>query len=165
MPDKTTDTIEETEVKAESPVDVDSTEAEKNAEEDETEDAAESVHAEEISQLAENTPSVDVSTWFTFRVGDTIKVHYRISEGSKTRIQPYQGLVIAMKGSSNTRTFTVRHIGQGGIGVERIFPVYGPNIVKVEIVKHGQTRQAKLYYLRGRVGKSALKVKDLKTKG
>lgn len=95
-----------------------------------------------------------------FRSGDTIRISYKIIEGEKTRIQPFQGIVIARKGSGVSKTFTVRKIAAGGIGVERIFPLYSPNISKVEILKRGKVRRAKLYYLRGRKGKQAMKVKE-----
>lgn len=95
-----------------------------------------------------------------FRSGDKIKVHYKIKEGSKTRIQPYEGLVIATRGQDiNSKTFTVRKIGVGGIGVERIFPLQSPNIESIDIIERGKTRRSKLYYLRSRLGKAALKVK------
>ncbi len=97
-----------------------------------------------------------------FHVGDTVVVHYRIKEGDKERIQPYEGLVLAMKGAGVGRTFTVRRITRGGIGVERIFPLQSPNILKVEVLRRGKVRRSKLYYLRKKVGKSALKVKELK---
>lgn len=96
---------------------------------------------------------------YQFNVGDTIAVHYLIHEGEKTRIQPYKGLVIAKKGKGVSKTFTVRHIGVGGIGVERIFPLYSPNIQQIQVTKQGKVRRAKLYYLRGRKGKAALEVK------
>lgn len=87
-------------------------------------------------------------------VGDLVKVYYRIVEGTATRIQVFEGFIIAIKGSSVRRTFTVRKISSG-IGVERIFPLYSPKIDKVEVVYHGRVRRSKLYYLRERVGKSA----------
>ncbi len=93
-----------------------------------------------------------------FKVGDTIKIHYKIIEGDKTRIQPYQGIVISKRGESLSKTFTVRHIGTDSIGVERIFPLFSPNISKIDIVKSGNPRKAKLYYLRERVGKKASKI-------
>src|SRR5262249_12321070 len=83
-----------------------------------------------------------------FRPGFTVKVHQRISEGGKERIQIFEGLVIARKGGSGVNaTFTVRKIASG-VGVERIYPLHSPNIVKLEVVKQGQVRQAKLYYVR-----------------
>jgi large subunit ribosomal protein L19 len=95
-----------------------------------------------------------------FRVGDTIRVSYKIIEGDKVRTQPYQGIVIAEKGAGTSRTFTVRKIGADGIGVERIFPFFSPNIEKVKVMKMGKVRRAKLYYLRGRIGRKATKIKD-----
>lgn len=95
-----------------------------------------------------------------FRPGDTIKVFYKIVEGGKTRIQPFEGVCIARKGEGISKTFTVRKIGAAGIGVERIFPVASPNIEKVTVTKKGDSRRAKLYYLRGRIGKAATRVKD-----
>ncbi len=95
-----------------------------------------------------------------FNVGDTIRVHYKIIEGEKSRIQPYEGIVIAKKGVGMSKTFMVRRIGADNIGVERIFPLFSPNIDKIEIVSEGKVRRAKLYYLRGRIGKAATKVKQ-----
>ena len=95
-----------------------------------------------------------------FRVGDTIKVNYKIIEGEKVRTQPYQGIVIAIKGSGVSKTFTVRKIGADGVGVERIFPFHSPNIEGIRIVKKGKVRRAKLYYLRDRVGKKATRIKE-----
>jgi len=95
-----------------------------------------------------------------FRAGDTIRVHYKIIEGEKTRIQPYEGIVIAMKGKEQSKTFTVRRIGADGIGVERIFPLHSPNISKIEIKRIGKVRRAKLYYLRKKKGRAAVRVKD-----
>ncbi len=95
-----------------------------------------------------------------FRSGDTIRIHYKIIEGDKTRIQPYEGIVIAMKGKGQSKTFTVRRIGADGIGVERIFPLHSPNISKIEIKRKGKVRRAKLYYLRKKKGRAAVRVKD-----
>ena len=95
-----------------------------------------------------------------FRAGDTVKVFYKIIEGDKTRIQPFEGIVIAKKGSGVSKTFTVRKIGAEGIGVERIFPLFSPNIEKIDISKRGRVRRAKLYYMRKKVGKAASKVKE-----
>lgn len=95
-----------------------------------------------------------------FNVGDTIRVHYKIIEGDKSRVQPYEGIVIAKKGVGMSKTFMVRRIGADNIGVERIFPLFSPNIDKIEIVSEGKVRRAKLYYLRERVGKAATKVKQ-----
>ncbi len=93
-----------------------------------------------------------------FNVGDTVKVHTRVVEGGKERIQLFQGLCIARKGSGVNKAFTVRKISYGE-GVERVFPVHTPRIAKIEVVARGKVRRAKLNYLRERVGKSALKVK------
>ncbi len=94
-----------------------------------------------------------------FRIGDTIRVHYKVIEGGKERIQAYEGIVISKKGTGISKNITVRKVSYG-VGVERIFPVYSPRIDKIEIIKKGKVRRAKLYYLRERTGKSA-KVKEL----
>lgn len=91
-------------------------------------------------------------------IGDTVKVHVKIREGDKERIQLFEGTVIARKGSGVSETFTVRRVSYG-VGVERVFPVHSPNVAKVEVVRHGRVRRSKLYYLRDRVGKAA-KVKE-----
>lgn len=91
-------------------------------------------------------------------VGDTVKVHVKIKEGNRERIQIFEGTVIAKKHGSVGETFTVRRMSYG-VGVEKVFPVHSPSIDKVEVVRHGKVRRAKLYYLRSRVGKSA-KVKE-----
>jgi large subunit ribosomal protein L19 len=93
-----------------------------------------------------------------FRIGDTVTVFVRIIEGDKKRVQPYTGVVIARRGKGMSENFTVRRIVNNE-GVERIFPVHSPKIAKVEIVRAGHVRRAKLYYLRDRVGK-ATRVKD-----
>lgn len=89
-----------------------------------------------------------------FKAGDTITVHYRISEGNKERIQQFQGVVIQRKGSGSTATFTVRKISNN-VGVERIFPVASPFIDQIEVNKRGDVRRARIFYLRGLRGKSA----------
>lgn len=93
-----------------------------------------------------------------FKVGDTVTVSTIIREGDKQRIQKFKGLVISIKGSGTRKMFTVRKISYG-VGVEKMFPLYSPNIESIEVDKHGKVRRAKLYYLRDRVGKLALKVK------
>lgn len=93
-----------------------------------------------------------------FEIGDTVRVHVTVSEGDKDRIQVYEGVVIARKGGSNTETFTVRKVSYG-VGVERIFPVHSPIIAKIDVVRQGRVRRAKLYYLRDKKGKMA-KVAD-----
>lgn len=91
----------------------------------------------------------------SFHPGDTINVHVKIKEGNKERIQQFQGTVLQIKNpSSNGETFTVRKISSG-IAVERIFPMLSPNIEKIEVLRRGKVRRARLYYLRGRKGKSA----------
>ena len=94
-----------------------------------------------------------------FRVGDTVRVDYRIVEGRTERTQAFEGLCIAKKGPSVRRTFTVRKISYG-VGVERTFPLHSPRIQKIEVTRYGKVRQANLYYIRDRVGKSA-KVPEL----
>ncbi len=89
-----------------------------------------------------------------FKVGDSVKVHVRIKEGEKERVQVYAGNVIARKGAGAAETFTVRRISFGE-GVERIFPLHSPNIARVEVESRGAVRRAKLYYLRHRTGKNA----------
>ncbi|MGJ8656489.1 MAG: 50S ribosomal protein L19 [Akkermansiaceae bacterium] len=93
-----------------------------------------------------------------FNVGDTVKVHTRVVEGGKERIQLFAGLCIGRKGSGVNASFTIRKISYGE-GVERVFPVHTPRIAKIEVTARGKVRRAKLNYLRDRVGKSALKVK------
>lgn len=88
------------------------------------------------------------------KVGDTVKVHAKIKEGNRERIQVFEGIIIAMKHAGINKTVTVRRVSYG-VGVEKTFPVHSPNIAKFEVVRHGKVRRAKLYYLRGRVGKSA----------
>ncbi|MBE6827593.1 MAG: 50S ribosomal protein L19 [Ruminococcaceae bacterium] len=92
------------------------------------------------------------------KIGDVVKVHVKIREGERERIQVFEGTVIARKGSGVSETFTVRRISYG-VGVERVFPVNSPNVAKVETVRSGKVRRSKLYYLRDRVGKAA-KVKE-----
>ncbi len=101
-------------------------------------------------QLKENVPSVNV--------GDTVRVHNRIKEGARERIQLFEGTVISKNGGGISETFTVRRVSYG-CGVEKTFPIHSPNVVKVETIRNGKVRRAKLYYLRGRVGKAS-KVKE-----
>lgn len=89
-----------------------------------------------------------------FNVGDTICIHTKLKEGGKERTQRFQGTVISERGSGSRKTITVRKVSQG-YGIERILPLYSPTITKIEIVRHGKVRRAKLYYLRERKGKSA----------
>lgn len=108
------------------------------------------IRAIEQQQIKQDLPE--------FHVGDTVKVHYRITEGNRERIQVFQGDVIRRHGASNRETFTVRKISFS-IGVERTFPVHSPKIDKIEVVRHGDVRRSKLYYLRDKVGKAA-KIKE-----
>ncbi len=101
-------------------------------------------------QLKENVPVINV--------GDTVKIYNKIKEGTRERIQLFEGTVIAKNGGGISETFTVRRISYG-IGVEKTFPVHSPNVEKVEIVRSGKVRRAKLYYLRDKVGKDS-KVKE-----
>lgn len=94
-----------------------------------------------------------------FSVGDTVKVFAKIKEGARERIQVYEGTVIRKQGGGNRVTFTVRK-NSNGVGVEKTWPLYSPNVDKIEVVRRGKVRRAKLNYLRGRVGKKA-KVKEL----
>jgi large subunit ribosomal protein L19 len=94
-----------------------------------------------------------------FKVGDTVKVHFKIIEGKNERIQIYEGLVIAMKNAQVGKTFTVRK-NSYGVGVERVFPIHSPRVAKVEVVRAGKVRRAKLYYIRKKIGKGA-KIKEL----
>lgn len=89
-----------------------------------------------------------------FGPGDTVRVHYRIIEGEKERIQVFEGNVIAISGETSRRTFTVRKVS-GGVGVERIFPIHSPRIAELEVKRQGRVRRAKLYYLRNLRGKAA----------
>lgn len=94
-----------------------------------------------------------------FRVGDTVKVHVRVVEGNRERTQVYQGIVIGRSGAGIKETFTVRKISFG-VGVERIFPVHSPRVEKVEIISRGHVRRAKLYFLRGRIGRKATRLRE-----
>ena len=104
----------------------------------------------ENEQLRSDLPSVDI--------GDFVKVHLKIKEGNRERVQVFEGTIIAKKGAGLTETMTVRRLSYG-VGVERILPVHSPKIDKIEIVRKGKIRRAKLYYLRDRIGKTA-KVKE-----
>jgi len=98
-----------------------------------------------------------------FSPGDTVKIQVRVVEGEKTRLQAFQGVVIQKRGAGMGTTFTVRKVSSG-IGVERIFPLYSPNIAKITVVRKGRSRRAKLFYLRGKKGKLA-RVEEKKRKG
>ena len=90
----------------------------------------------------------------SFEIGDTVRVHAKVVEGEKERIQVFEGVVIGRKGGQNTETFTVRKVSYG-VGVERIFPLHSPTVTRVDVVRHGRVRRAKLYYLREKKGKMA----------
>jgi large subunit ribosomal protein L19 len=110
----------------------------------------------DLMKLVEQELGADKRAKFpAFKAGDTVNVHVKISEGNKERIQQFQGTVIYRRGTStNGETFSVRKVSNG-VGVERIFPILSPNLDKIEVLKVGKVRRAKLYYLRGRQGKSA----------
>ena len=91
-------------------------------------------------------------------IGSTVRVHVKIREGNRERIQAFEGTVIAKKGSGVSSTFTVRRVAYG-VGVERVFPVHSPHVAKVDVIRNGKVRRSKLYYIRDRVGKAA-KVKE-----
>lgn len=94
-----------------------------------------------------------------FKVGDGVRVHTRVREGDKERIQIFAGVVIARKGHGISETFTVRRISSG-VGVEKVFPVHSPNIVEIEVDRESITMRARMYYLRDRIGKAATQVKE-----
>ncbi|RMH80198.1 MAG: 50S ribosomal protein L19 [Acidobacteria bacterium] len=97
-----------------------------------------------------------------FKVGDTVKVHYRIVEGDKERIQPFEGVVIRIRGGGMDKTFTLRKESYG-VGIERTFAYYSPNIEKIDVVKHGKVRRSRLYFLRKYKGKEAAgKIREIK---
>ncbi len=97
----------------------------------------------------------------SFRAGDTLRLGIKIKEGDKSRIQNFEGVCIAIRGNGVDRTFTVRKIGANNIGVEKIFPLYSDSLEKIEVLRRGDVRRAKLYYLRGRKGKAA-RIKELR---
>lgn len=106
----------------------------------------------EKEQLKQDLPA--------FRPGDTVRVHVKVIEGQRERIQLFEGIVIRRRGTGISETFTVRKVSYG-VGVERTFPLHSPKIDKIEVVRHGRVRRAKLYYLRDRVGKAA-RIKEIR---
>lgn len=104
-----------------------------------------------IQSLTEGQLRTDIPS---FRPGDTVRVHAKVVEGTRERIQMFEGVVIARKGSGISETYTVRKISNG-VGVERIFPLHTPRVEKIEVIRHGRVRRAKLYYLRALQGKAA----------
>ena len=104
-----------------------------------------------LQQLAQQQLKQDLPE---FRPGDTVRVHVRIIEGNRERVQVFEGFVIAISGSGLGRTFTVRKVSYG-IGVERVFPLHSPRLDRIEVIRHGKVRRAKLFYLRNLRGKAA----------
>ena len=98
-----------------------------------------------------------------FRAGDTLRLGVEIKEGTKTRVQNFEGLVIALRGQGTSKTFTIRKIGANSVGVERIFPLYSDSLKSIEVLRRGRVRRAKLHYLRKLTGKAA-KIKELRNK-
>lgn len=94
-----------------------------------------------------------------FKPGDTVRVHFKVIEGGRERVQAFEGLVIKRRGKGLSETFTVRRISYG-IGVERVFPLHSPRLEKIEVIRRGKVRRAKLYYIREKIGKAA-KIKEL----
>lgn len=109
------------------------------------------LEAEQIAELGKSVPD--------FKAGDTVRVGYKVTEGTRSRVQNYEGVCIARKGGGIAASFTVRKISFGE-GVERVFPLYSTNIDSIEVVRRGRVRRAKLYYLRSRRGKSARIAED-----
>lgn len=146
--------------------------AEEIVEEAKEEPAAEEAVEEEIAEeeiaeeelAAEDSPVAKGKPvgFDDFRVGDTIRIFYKIIEGDKLRTQPYEGIVISKRGEGESRSFTVRRIGADSVGIERIFPASSPNIDSIKITKRGKVRRAKLYFLRGKVGRAAMRIKEIK---
>ena len=150
-------TTEDTQETDETQVEDSVEEVEEN--ENETEETTKKEQAEE-----KNVEKVEENEIPDFRPGDSVKIQYRIIEGDKTRIQPYEGIVISKKGKGKSKTFTVRKIGVDNVGVERIFPLFSPNITKLEVTRKGKVRKSKLYYLRDKKGRAAIRVKERKAK-
>lgn len=113
------------------------------------------------TQIKKKVESKFVKDRPDIRVGDVVRLHMRISEGDKSRIQYFEGIVISLKGAGLNKMITVRKISNG-IGVERIVPLHAPNLEGVDILKRGKVRRSKLYYIRDRVGKAATRIKNLK---
>ena len=108
----------------------------------------------DLIKIVEKDFAADRKPFPDFKPGDTINVHVKIKEGNKERVQQFQGTVIQRRGEGNGESFTVRKVSNG-IGVERIFPIVSPSLDKIEILKKGKVRRAKLYYMKGRHGKAA----------
>ena len=114
-----------------------------------------SIRSIEREQLRENIPD--------FRPGDTVRAHVRVVEGSRERVQVFEGVVISRRAGGLNENFTVRRISANGIGVERTFPLHSPRLDKIEVVRYGKVRRAKLYYLRGLTGRAA-RIKERRPK-
>ena len=114
----------------------------------------------DLIKIAENAFLAEQKEFPAFHPGDTITVRYKIVEGNKERIQNYKGTVIQIKGTGNTKTFTVRKMS-GNVGVERIFPIYSDSLEKIEVLRRGRVRRAKLFYLRDLAGKKA-RIKEIR---
>ena len=108
----------------------------------------------DLIKIVEKEFAADWKDFPDFKPGDTVNVHVKIREGTKERVQQFQGTVIQRRGEGNGESFTVRKVSNG-IGVERIFPIVSPSLDKIEILKRGKVRRAKLYYMKGRHGKAA----------
>jgi large subunit ribosomal protein L19 len=113
-----------------------------------------------MNQILAELFEKDITREINFGIGDTIKVHYRIVESGKERVQVYEGTVIAINNKKSDKTVTVRRVSYD-VGVERVFPIYSPKIAKIELTRKGRVRKAKLYYLRERSGKTA-RIKELR---
>ena len=111
-----------------------------------------------IRSLEVNQMKKDLSP---FNAGDTVKVHVKVKEGTRERIQVFEGIVIKRQGGGIRETFTVRRIASG-VGVERTFPVHSPKIDKIQVIRQGKVRRAKIHYIRQRIGKAAFKIKGKK---
>ncbi|MFO7936418.1 MAG: 50S ribosomal protein L19 [Kiritimatiellia bacterium] len=111
-------------------------------------EAIDKINAEQVAEISEGKPAPE------FSIGDSVKVHVKIKEGGKERIQVFSGVVIAHDGGGNNATYTVRRIAFG-VGVEKVFPLYSPYVDKIEVERSGRVRRAKLYYLRKLTGKKA----------
>jgi len=112
-----------------------------------------------MKQILKDITQVQLKERTAFKVGDGVKVHTKVREGDKERIQLFKGIVIARRGSGISESFTVRRIASG-VGVERVFPLNSPSIEKIEVERESVVMKSRLYYLRGRVGKEATKVKE-----
>ena len=120
--------------------------------------------AEKNSSNSKTEPATSAKTSenkiseFRIKPGDLVRVNSKVKEGNRERIQSFEGIIIAMGGSKESKTFTIRKIASGGVGVERIWPLNSPLIVSIEMKKPSKMKRAKLYYLRGRIGKAAMNV-------